>query len=85
MTPHEVLQQKGVFDIRNGSAEIFFDDTGEVQQIIYRIKKVKRDGVLEVRSGSHIRRGTAMAYFDPDGVLQKVIYETVWRKNKSGH
>lgn len=77
----QTLQDQGVFNIRNGSAEVFFDDVGQVQKIMYRIKKVRRDLPLEVRE---IKRGTAIAHFDGAGVMQKVIYETEWKREKTG-
>lgn len=66
--------------MKDGSAELFFDDVGLVQQIIFRKKAKKRDGQeLEIRP---VLSGTATSHFDLFGKLQKIIYETVWRRNK---
>lgn len=75
----QLLKDHGVLDMKDGSVELFFDDVGKVQQIIYRVKKVKRDTPLVVRE---IKRGTAIAHFDGEGIMQKVIYETFWKRGK---
>lgn len=77
-----LLKEKGVLDVKDGSVEIFFDDVGVIQELIFRMKKVRRDQPLEVRAGPHVKKGKAFAFFDPNGVLQKVIYETFWRREK---
>lgn len=72
------LKKLGVFDVKDGSVELFFDDVGIVQKIIYRKRKRRRDGeVFEVRS---LTKGSAVAEFDKDGVLQTVVYETFWKR-----
>ena len=73
----QTLKDQGVFNVKDGSVELFLDDEGKVQQIVYRIKKVKRDTPLVVRE---IKRGTAIAHFDGSGIMQKVIYETFWKR-----
>lgn len=77
----KILKDKKVFEIRDGSAEVFFDDVGVIQQIVYRIKKVKHEGEpLELRSLP--RAHNAMAYFDPTGTVKKIVYESTWKKSK---
>lgn len=72
------LQELGAFDIKDGSVELFFDDVGIVQKIVYRRRKRRRDGeVFEVRS---LEKGSATAEFDKDGILQTVVYETFWKR-----
>lgn len=71
------LKELGVFDLKDGSVELFFDDVGIVQKIIYRKRKRRKDDEFEVRS---LVKGTAMAEFDANGVLQTVLYETMWKR-----
>lgn len=78
----KLLKDKGALDIKDGSVEVFFDDLGIVQEIIFRRKKVRRDPKFEVLQGEHVKKGKAQAFFDPNGVLQKVIYETFWKREK---
>lgn len=77
--------EKQIFDevmsTRDGSVELFFDDVGIVQQIVYRRKRRKREG--ESIQVFNIRNGTAIANFDNDGNLQKIVYETVWKRKKN--
>lgn len=72
------LQELGVFDVRNGSAELFFDDEGIIQQIVYRKNKRKREG--EEFQVLGVKGGKATANYHPDGTLLQVTYETTWRR-----
>lgn len=73
------LQELGVFDIKSGSAELFFDDEGILQQVVYRKNKRKRQGeefkVLDLKGGK------ATANYSPDGLLLQVTYETTWKRS----
>lgn len=75
------LQELGVFEIKNGSAELFFDDEGILQQVVYRKNKRKRQGeefkVLDLKGGK------ATANYSPDGLLLQVTYETTWKRGKN--
>lgn len=75
------LQELGVFDIKNGSAELFFDDEGVLQQVIYRKNKRKRQG--ELFKVLDVQGGKAIANYSPDGILLQVTYETTWRRKKN--
>lgn len=73
------LKELGVLDMKNGSVELFYDDEGVLQQVIYRRNKRKRQGdtmftVLPVAGGK------AIANYTHDGVLSQVVYETIWRR-----
>lgn len=72
------LQELGVFEIKNGSAELFFDDEGILQQVIYRRNKRKRQG--EIFNILPIAGGKAVANYSPDGLLLQVVYETTWKR-----
>lgn len=72
------LHKLGVFDIKNGSAELFFDDEGILQQIVYRQKRRRVQGEsLSVRS---TKSGTVLANYDHDGTLQVLTIETSWKR-----
>ena len=72
---------KDIMSTRDGSVELFFDDIGLVQQVIFRRKRKKREGeTIEVFS---IKNGTAIANFDHEGNLQRVLYETIWKRKKN--
>jgi hypothetical protein len=74
----EELQKLGVFDIKNGSAELFFDDEGKLQQIVYRKKRRRREGENLVIHGT--TSGTVLANYDNDGTLQVITVETTWKR-----
>lgn len=74
----EELKGLGVFDIKNGSAELFFDDEGKLQQIIYRKKRRRNQGESLVVQGTH--SGTVLANYDHDGTLQVLTIETTWKR-----
>lgn len=74
---HE-LEQLGVLDIKNGSAELFFDDEGVLQQIIYRKNHRRREGEpFEIRA---LSMGKITANYGPNDTLAQVIYETTWKR-----
>lgn len=76
----DTLEAQGILDIRNGSAELFFDDIGLIQQIIFRKKKRKEPHKdLKVYNQNN---GTAILNYDNDGTLQQIVYETRWKRNK---
>lgn len=72
------LQNLGVFDVKNGSVELFFDDEGILQQIIYRKNHRKREG--EDFSIRPISMGKITANYGPNDTLAQVIYETTWKR-----
>lgn len=74
----DTLVRKGVFDIKNGSAEIFFDDIGELQEIRYRNKRRRK--TAETLKIFDIKNGTTKLSYDPQGILMQIDYETVWKK-----
>lgn len=72
------LKELGVFDIKNGSAELFFDDEGILQQVIYRKKRRRVQGETLNVQGTH--SGTVLANYDNDGTLQVLTIETTWKR-----
>lgn len=76
----DTLKAQGVFDIKNGSAELFFDDIGILQQIVFKKKKRKEpQHDLKVYT---THNGTAICNYDNDGTLQQITYETKWKRNR---
>lgn len=74
----DTLVRKGVFDIKSGSAELFFDDIGELQEIRYRNKRRRKtEENLKIYD---IKNGHAKLSYDPHGILMQIDYETVWKK-----
>lgn len=74
----DTLHSEGVLGLRNGSAEIFFDDIGLIQEIILKRKKRKEPGRdLQIL---HTQRTRAALDYDGDGVLQQIEYTTKWRR-----
>jgi hypothetical protein len=72
------LLKLGVFEIKNGSAELFFDDEGILQQVIYRKKRRRVQG--ETLNVHGTRSGTVLANYDNDGTLQVITVETSWKR-----
>lgn len=65
--------------MKDGSVELFFDDLGIVQQIVYRPKRRRRAGEkLEIHS---VKNGKVIANYDNDGTLQYIVKETTWKRN----
>lgn len=77
------LSKLGVFDIKNGSAELFFDDEGKLQQVIYRQKRRRVQG--ENLSVHGTKSGTVLANYDHDGTLQVLTIETTWKRKLAGN
>lgn len=71
------LETLGVLNVRDGSAEVFFDDVGVVQKVVFRKRKRPREG--EPFTIQH-SKGQAVADFDANGELRAVVYETTWRR-----
>lgn len=75
-----LLVSKGVFLVRNGSAEIFFDDIGCIQKIMYRLRRRKRKDedllILPVSSGK------ALGHYGKDNELLLIEYETEWTRSR---
>lgn len=77
----EKIELDKINNLRDASVELFIDDVGIVQQIIYKKKRKKREG--ETIQVLGIKNGKAIASFDPDGNLGIIIYETVWKRNRN--
>lgn len=74
----DTLYQEGVLGLRNGSAELFFDDIGLLQEIVLKKKKRKEPGrELQIL---HTTRTRAALDYDGQGVLQQIEYTTKWRR-----
>ena len=79
MTTEDILKQQGIFDLKNGSVELFFDDEGLLQEILFKRKRRRRQGeTLQVFT----KNGRAIVDADNDGVIQHITYETRWRRPK---
>jgi len=76
----DTLLIEGVLTLRNGSAEVFFDDVGIVQKIVIKRQKRKEPGRdLQIL---HNKNTSVSLEYDGDAVLQKIEYETKWRRPK---
>lgn len=73
----KTLVEQKVLELRNGSAELFFDDVGILQEIVFRTKRRRRTGELLNVKG--LTTGTALADYK-DGIIEQVRYETKWRR-----
>lgn len=74
----DTLVSEGVLGLRNGSAELFFDDVGILQEIVLKKKKRKEPGrELQIL---HTTRTRAALDYDGQGVLQQIEYTTKWRR-----
>ena len=74
----DTLLSEGVLALRNGSAEIFFDDVGIVQQIIIKRRKRKEEGKDLIVL--HTKKTNASLDYDGNGILQQIIYTTKWQR-----
>lgn len=78
MNTIEILKEHGVFELKNASAELHFDDVGILQGITLRKKRRRRQGEdLKVYAQ---KSGRVIADYDPSGVLQHITIETVWKR-----
>lgn len=74
----DTLTSEGVFDLRNASAEIFFDDVGLIQEIVMKRRKRKepnRELII-----LHTKKTHAELDYDEQGTLQQIVYTTKWRR-----
>lgn len=76
----DILKNQNVFNLKNASAELFFDDEGILQKITFRQRRRRRQG--EELYVKNIKNGRAITDYDNDGVLQHITYETEWRRPK---
>lgn len=74
----ETLKQLGVFDLKNSSAELHFDDEGILQEITFRKKRRRREG--EELQLYKQKNGRSIADYDNNGIIQHITYETKWRR-----
>lgn len=72
------LAIEGVLDLRNGSAELFFDDVGILQEIILKRRKRKEPN-KDLQILHKIKTNASLDY-DGEGVLQQIVYTTKWRR-----
>lgn len=78
MSNEEILNEKGFFNIKDGSAEVFFDDLGQIQQIIFKNKRRKRVGEKLIVFATN--NGSAIQHFDKDGDTTLIEYTHIWRR-----
>lgn len=67
-----------VFNISNGSAELFFDDIGELAEIRCKKKRRRREG--ETLKVLDMKNGSATAHYNQDGQINSIEYETIWKR-----
>jgi len=77
----DILQQEGVLGLKNGSAELFFDDIGLLQEIVLKRRKRKEAG-KELIVIHKIKTNASLDY-DGDGTLQQIVYTTKWRRPRT--
>lgn len=74
----KIALEEGVFDIKNGSAKLYFDDEGLLQRIDFEKNYRKREG--EPFTVRPVTGGKAHAHYGHDSVLLQVVYETTWKR-----
>lgn len=74
----KTLKQLGIFELKNASAELHFDDEGILQEITFRKKRRRREG--EDLQLFKQKNGRSIADYDSNGIIQHITYETKWRK-----
>ncbi len=72
----ELLNAQGVLFMKNGSADLHFDDEGLIQEIHFKKRRRKRDG--ERLQVIPVKRGNVTASFSPDGEIGSLTVETKW-------
>lgn len=75
------LLQEGVLGLTNGSAELFFDDVGVLQEIVLKRKKRKESG-RELQILHTVKTNVSLDY-DGDGIRQQIVYTTKWRRPRT--
>lgn len=76
----QILIEQKLFDLKNGSAELHFDDEGLLQEIVFKRKRRKREGESLTIFG--VQNGKSLANYDKNGIIQQITYETQWRRNR---
>lgn len=76
----DTLLIENVLGLRNGSAELFFDDVGILQEIVLKRRKRKEpDRELKIL---HSAKTHAELDYDENGILKQIVYTTKWRRPK---
>lgn len=87
LAPHEVdtikqmldiLYTQGVLTMKNGSAELAFDDEGLLQEICFKRRRRKRDG--EKLQLNPIKFANVTASFNQESEIAYLIIETKWKR-----
>lgn len=74
----KTLEEQGVFNIKNGSVELFFDDEGILREMIFKKKRRKRpDEDLKIFS---VTNGKSVVDYDKYGIIQQITYQTQWKR-----
>lgn len=74
----DTLLIEKVLGLRNGSAELFFDDVGILQEIV--LKKRKRKEPERELQILHSSKTHAELDYDEHGILKQIVYTTKWRR-----
>lgn len=76
----DILKEQGILNLKNGSAELFFDDEGLLQKLIIRKRRRKREG--EILKIIPPKKGNVIANYNHESLLLHITYETEWCRPK---